>query len=310
MKIRPPVPTIDIAWLVVRRRWVTLVLAFIALAGCSPTPSPAASATTGTTTPSAAAQASSPSPEASVGPSTSVGPSPSGSPHLTYVALGDSLLYALYGDCGGCTSAAVLFGRSAEQTLGIPVEVHNLTMHNGLTSDGLLGYLTNGATIGQDPEDVLKAVAGADIVSVSIGFNDPSLSDKDDLAAMSKRLETNLDGILGRIVELRAGRPTAIRVIDIYNNGIAATPEADPDGPGTGLHGWKQIVEAQNAVICRVAKKHGAACVDIYHPYNGTDGTASPEVKGYLGPDGTHPSQLGQQVIADALTGAGYAPLR
>ena len=91
-------------------------------------------------------------------------------PHLTYVALGDSLLYALAEDCRGCTSAAVLYGRQLETDLGSLVEVHNLTMHNGLDSAGLLGYLTDGALVGRDPEDILAAVAAADIVSVSIGI--------------------------------------------------------------------------------------------------------------------------------------------
>lgn len=117
-------------------------------------------------------------------------------PHLTYVALGDSLLYALAEDCDGCASAAVLYGEQIQSDLGMPVEVHNLTMHNGLDSAGLRDYLQDGARIGRDPEDVFAAVAAADIVTVTIGFNDIKFSARDDLDALMLRFEGNLDTIL------------------------------------------------------------------------------------------------------------------
>jgi lysophospholipase L1-like esterase len=226
------------------------------------------------------------------------------------VALGDLLLYALECDCGGCTYAAAIYGKQAATDLGIPVEVHNLTMHNGLNSYRLLAYLQEGALIGRDPEDVLAAVTAADIVSVSIGFNDIAFTDKGNTKPIEAAFEDSLDKILGRIDQLRAGKPTAVRVIQIYNNGIAESAASDPDGPGTGVGFWKPLIETQNAAICRIATKHGAECVDIYHPFNGKDGKASPAAEGYLGPDGTHPSQLGMDTIAAALAGAGYAPLR
>lgn len=299
----------------IRLGWelAALLFATLVVGACSSTiPGQSVAASAASQIPSQPIAAGSPSPttRATVAPAM---PSPSATiagPHLTYVALGDSLLYALYGDCDGCTSAAVIYGKQIGTDLGMPVEVHNLTMHNGLNSAGLLVYLKNGARIGRDGEDVLAAVAAADIVSVTIGFNDITYSDRDNLPSLMTDYESTLDGILGRIVELRAGKPTMIRVTQIYNNGIADKPENDPDGPGTGLHGWKQIVEAQNKVICRVAAKYKAGCVDIYHPYNGKDGTTSPAAKGYLGADGTHPSQLGQEVIAAALAKSGYAPLR
>jgi lysophospholipase L1-like esterase len=290
-----------------RRLMALLAVSMLVVGACSSAASsqlasPAASAPI-----AAASQSQTPRP--TTAPIVSPSPTIAG-PHLTYVALGDSLLYALEGDCDSCTSAAVTYGKQIETDLGIPVEVHNLTMHNGLKSAGLLGYLENGARIGRIEEDVLEAVAAADIVSVTIGFNDSTLSDKDNLPAFLKSYEANLDGILSRIDALRGGKPTMVRVTQIYNNGIAEKPELDPDGPGSGVNGWKPIVEAQNKVICDVAAKHNAVCVDIYHPYNGEDGLSSPASKGYLGPDGTHPSQLGMDVIAKAMAATGYAPLK
>jgi lysophospholipase L1-like esterase len=293
------------------RRLSTLLGAIVLVVGACGSATSSQAVVPPTTTATEAAASPSPSARPTIAAVASAPPSPTAAgPHLTYVALGDSLLYALEGDCDGCTSAAVIYGKQLEADLGMPVEVHNLTMHNGLNSTGLLGYLTNGAQIGRDPEDVLKAVAAADIVSVTIGFNDSTISDVDNLPAFLKAYEANLDGILGRIDALRAGKPTMVRVTQIYNNGIAEKPELDPDGPGSGVKGWKPLVEAQNKVICDVAAKHKAVCVDIYHPFNGKDGLSSPGAKGYLGADGTHPSQLGMDAIATALAATGYAPLR
>ena len=220
-------------------------------------------------------------------------PAPTG-PGLSYVALGDSLLFAAEQDCDGCTSGAVLYGERMATDLGVPVEVHNLTMHNGLTSPMLLEYFERGVKLGRDPEDLFTAVADADVISVTIGFNDASTPDPNNIPPLRKAYEANLDGILSRIVELRAGKPTALRVTNIYNNGGAP---------------WTAVVEAMNEVACDVAQRHGAACVDLYAPFMGPDGLG-PVQSGYLGADMTHPSQRGMEVIADALVGAGYGPLR
>ena len=191
---------------------------------------------------------------------------PSG-PQLTYVALGDSLLFAAEEDCDGCTSAAVIYGQQLEEALGTPVEVHNLTMHNSLDSAGLRRYLEKGAKIGRIAEDTFAAVASADIVSVTIGFNDFGYPAP---ATAVTPFAANLDAILGRIRDLRADKATTILVTQIYNNGGAS---------------WTPIVEAQNNVICDLAAKHDATCVDIYHPFNGPDGSGSPAAQGYLGAD-------------------------
>src|SRR4051794_26179314 len=235
---------------------------------------------------------------------------PSAAPHLTYVALGDSLLFALAKDCEGCSSATIAYGTRLATDLGRPVEVHNLTMHNGLNSAGLRSYLENNTAAGSALEEVVTAVSGADIVTITIGFNDIAFDDGAGAAALVKAFEANLDVILDRVVAARTGRPTILRVTEIYNNGIAPKPAEDPDGPGTGVSFWKPIVEAQNAAICRSAVRHDAICVDIYHAFNGPKGLGSPAALGYLGADGTHPSQKGQDAIAATLIASGYAPLK
>jgi lysophospholipase L1-like esterase len=288
-----------------------LILAAFVVASCGQSAVPTASpAEPSSPNPSATPSAAPPSPSAKASPLVVASPSASPTePGLSYVALGDSLLYALYTDCDGCTSAVVGYGAAIAADLKVPVVVHNLTMHNGLNSSGLLGYLEQGASLGLISEDAFTAVAGADIVTVSIGFNDVAFDDRHVADELLQAFESNLDGIVTRIEALRAGKPTLIRLIGIYNNGIAATPATDPDGPDTGIDVWKPIVEAQNKAVCRVAKKHNVECVDLYRPFNGKDGTASPGARGLLGADGVHPSQKGQDAIAAALIAAGWEPL-
>ena len=189
-------------------------------------------------------------------------------PRLSYVALGDSVLFAAEQDCDGCTSAAEIYGDQMATDLGLPVEVHNLTMHNGLDSSMLRGYFDRGARLGREREDLYAAVAGADVISLTVGFNDASTPDPNNIPALRRAFEANLDEILTHIVELRAGKATAIWVTNIYNNG----------GPA-----WTAVVEAVNEVTCEVAERHGAVCVDIYRALNGADGTANMTELGYLG---------------------------
>jgi lysophospholipase L1-like esterase len=252
-------------------------------------------------------------------------PAASGPAFWSYVALGDSLLYALAEDCSGCTSAAVLYGDHITADTGVPVEVHNLTMHNGSTSSMLLGAISADAPIGRDAEHARTAIGGADIISVTIGYND-AISDAlfasftagtcggpdnvDCYLDTVPLLESNMDAILTEIDTLRAGRPTAVRVTNLYNNLIPEPGQAEPygDPPGFGASVWKRFTETQNDAICRMAEQHGATCVDIYHAFNGPDGTASSFP--LLGPDLTHPNQSGQETIAATLAAAGHAPLR
>jgi lysophospholipase L1-like esterase len=215
-------------------------------------------------------------------------------PRLRYVALGDSILFAAEGDCDRCESAAVIYGAQASADLGRPVDVFNLTMHNSLTTPRLLEYLTRGARTGRPEADLFDALAGADIVSVTIGFNDLPGPVPLNNEPLMDAYDAQLEAILDRIEKLRDGKPTLLLLTQIYNNG----------GPF-----WTSTVEAQNEVICRVAKRHDAVCVDVYRAFNGADGTASPAALGYLAADDTHPSQLGQEAIAATLNAAGYGPL-
>ena len=184
-------------------------------------------------------------------------------PQLTYVALGDSLLFAAEEDCDGCTSAAVIYGQQHRgQTLGTPVEVHNLTMHNGLDQRQACGGTSRRAPRSAEiAEDIFAAVAAADIVSVTIGFNDFGYPSNIPATAVTP-FAANLDAILGRIrrsarrqghrrpghADLqqrrrRRGRPSSRRMNDVICDrrgrarrrpaSTSTTRSTEPDGSGS-----------------------------------------------------------------------------
>ena len=102
----------------------------------------------------------------------------------------------------------------------------------------------------------------------------------------------------------RAGKPTILRTIDKYSDWLGwtaahLTPEQEQ----------KTIMmhDAWNTMLCDSAEANGFVCADIYHEFDGPDGTKpSGEL---LGPDYTHPSQKGNDLIAKTLISEGFAPL-
>ncbi|MEO8571974.1 MAG: hypothetical protein ABI553_09795 [Chloroflexota bacterium] len=56
--------------------------------------------------------------------------------------------------------------------------------------------------------------------------------------------------------------------------------------------------DAWNAMLCDRADAHGFTCVDIYHTFDGPQGTRA---TGDLTVDGAHPNQGGNDLIAAML---------
>jgi lysophospholipase L1-like esterase len=268
----------------------------VLLGACQTAASPSASVLAEQST------ASSPSPQASTEPA-----------GLHLVTIGDSIPYGQE-DCGGCLTFTTLFAQAVEQGAG-PVSAQNLSTHDGLTGKRLVERI-------RTDEPMRTAVSGADIVVVNIGHNDTPWNSTDDacdganaegvfnwtsytgdcVPQLAQRHGEELDAILTEIEELRAGRPTAIRVLTDYND-IIGWDQAPPESTEPSV----EVLDAFHAETCQAAEAHGAICVDVYHSFNGPDGrTAAGDL---LAGDYTHPSAKGQVRIAALLTAAGLAPV-
>ena len=241
------------------------------------------------------------------GPSGPAGASsPASSPGWTIVGLGDS--FTKTQDSHGDTYLD-LFAADLAQTHHLPVTVDDLS-DDANTSARVADLLRHDAA-------VRDAVAGADIVLVSVGGNDsdPFATYPEGTCAPSEPLRRclrtyaptfthNYQRILQTIDLLRAGRPTAVRVTSADNPfvGWSEAPSAT-----FGVDFYRQVAEAETAAACRIATRHEAMCVDYLHLFGGADGTGDP--KEYLGPDHAHPGDVGIRLIADTLVAIGVPEL-
>ena len=106
------------------------------------------------------------------------------------------------------------------------------------------------------------------------------------------------------IVALRQGKPTLFLTINRYNDWIGWPGY---DLPPEGIEATRLVIDAWNKMICAAAEANGFLCADIYHVFNGPDGlTPSGDL---LANDYTHPSDKGNEIIANILIELGFAPL-
>ena len=239
-----------------------------------------------------------------------------GTPELELVAIGDSIPYNASYDCPDCTGFVDRYAEAVGAATGQPVHVLNLSDHTGLTLPGLLdeldGYTDN--------------LAEADVIVVGIAHNSSELAadepcgapmDENDLPDWSKvdrasacadasaeKYRPQFEALFSQIAALREGEPTILRTINRYNDWIG-WDEANlgPEEDRT----TKVILDRWDAMLCAAAEENGFGCADIYRAFNGPNGL---EPSGdLLGADYTHPSDKGNELIAETLVGLGFAPL-
>jgi lysophospholipase L1-like esterase len=236
---------------------------------------------------------------------------------LRLTVIGDSSAYGGF-DCGGCRTYVDLYGSTLSRRLGRKVVVTNLSTHDSLDTPRLEQRISTNAAFG-------RGIAAADILIVAIGHNDtPWASDTDPcdgvtgdrvtwtkytsgcVAAGARQTGDRLAAILAQAKHLRHGRPTVQLVTDVYNDwvdvddshvSVLGGPTVRPGSVGARTS--RLVLDAYNAALCRAATGAGATCVDVYHAFNGTDG--SRPSGDLLGPDYTHPSAAGHERIAELL---------
>jgi lysophospholipase L1-like esterase len=230
------------------------------------------------------------------------------------VAIGDSIPYNMSTDCPGCTGFIDTYAKKVEAATGRKVEVSNRSEHTGLTLDGLMSEL------GALTEDLRKA----DVIVVAIAHNSSELASDEpcgaplgdnDLPTWSKvtrecavsaarKYRPMFAELFADVAALREGSPTILRTVNRYNDFIGwdeggLTPAED--------RRTKVVLDAWNDMVCETAVDAGFGCADIYQAFNGPRGLRASG--GLLAEDYTHPSQRGNDVIAQVLEDLGFAPL-
>ena len=108
---------------------------------------------------------------------------------------------------------------------------------------------------------------------------------------------------LSEIFELRAGRPTVIRVLDQAAVGIADWREVGIEAECTAT--W----EALSAAIREATGEYGVATASIYDLFNGPDHDEDPREKGYIAGGSYYPSRDGALAKAEVLHDLGYGAI-
>lgn len=236
----------------------------------------------------------------------SLSPSPSRTWNL--VALGDSVTS---GWACGCTAFPDLYAAGLRSRYSASVTATNDGV-NGQTSGQLLADLQDSTS------DTARAVAGADVVVVTIGANDfadqhdpitaSTCGTQDELACVRDELTTlsdNLSRLVARVRTLRHGARTALLLTgywNVFEDGVVASVH-----PTLGRASTDALTTSVNDAIEDAAIASGATYVDLFRSFRGADGSDDPT--SLLADDGDHPNAAGHEVIAEALLAAGLKPL-
>jgi lysophospholipase L1-like esterase len=113
-------------------------------------------------------------------------------------------------------------------------------------------------------------------------------------------MERGLDGDLALLETLTPAHTTVL--VTSYWNVFEDGDVADATR-GPGFAGWSDgVTKLANTAICRAAVAASDTCVDLYEPFEGSDGTQNPT--NLLAADGDHPNAAGHDLIARALLAA------
>jgi len=257
-------------------------------------------------------------------------------PSWDLVILGDSLSRA--SSCPGCTDLVTLFARKLSQKAGVSVRVDSRAaqqLSNVPAAQVTMLY----ADILTDAS-LRKAVRGAEVIVIMVGFNDTPWNRLDNpcevapnfpvvqwtrltsgcIRRVVSEYKRSLDQTLTEIDRLRGcgagpGIPpcsqrgasdTLLRIVTVYNSTIGDKVDPGWDSPDAirpTVLGNDLMVHAQ----CEVIRFHGGRCADIYHRFNGPRGR---KAAGANLVDFTHLSQRGHNVAAEELIKLGLAPLQ
>jgi lysophospholipase L1-like esterase len=249
--------------------------------------------------------------------STAAHPNESADATLSLVVIGDSVAYNSSDDCPGCTGFVDRYAEALTKATGREVITSNLSQHNGLTLPMLTDELESSFKV---------PLSNADAIIVGIAHNSNLLSTGtacgttfDEEAATyqdwtkitpecskswAAKYRPQYDELFATIAAWRNGRPTVLRTINKYNDWIGFE-----DGHFTPGQEKRTVFvhDDWNRMLCESAERHGFRCADIYHAFNGSDGsTPSGDL---LAADYTHPSDEGNARIADTMIALGFGEL-
>jgi hypothetical protein len=235
---------------------------------------------------------------------------------LSLVVIGDSIPYNAEQDCPGCKGFVIQYTNALAEATGRKVATDNRSKHTGLTLPGLM----------KDLPDLQGVLSAADAIIIGIAHNSFPLNEESPCgssideatgvvkdwsgvdAGCAKQATTKYrpvyDELFSTVAGWRSGKPTILLTVNRYNDLIGfERAKLTPEQAARTV----VLLDAWNTMLCASAEAHGFDCADIYHAFNGKDGSTA--AAALLAQDYTHPSQLGNDEIFRLLKGRGFAPL-
>ena len=238
---------------------------------------------------------------------------------LSVVVLGDSIPYNAPEDCSGCVGFVDSYGEALGEELGETVGVTNLSRHDGARTHDIVEQLTSG--------ELTKSLENADVVILSVGFNDqppyvdpdqPCHADEpatsqDAIDAVDATTLTCVDTVTATLRrtlarglrELRAQAPEAVVAALVpYDawNGWSAFDEVPIAKARSVIRVVTYALDTWRTAVCAEVALVDGVCVDVFGDFNGSNGRRPSG--DLLAPDYSHPSQLGNDRIRDLLLSA------
>ena len=249
-------------------------------------------------------------------------PEPVAEVPLSVVVIGDSIPNNAPADCPGCIGFAEGYATGLEERVDTSVTLDNRSRHDGAQTRDIAEQLAS--------TDLDEALASADLVLVSIGFNDQPPyfqagqpcgavvnSDQEAIAAVAATTKECVNQVTSVVQQqaaevlfgLRDKAPDAtIAALVPYDSWLGWS--VLDDSPTKAVARISVIVpyalDAWRTSLCGEAEAVDAVCVDVYAAFNGIDGTTP--AGDLLAEDHTHPSQRGNDTIRDLLLDAALIP--
>jgi lysophospholipase L1-like esterase len=246
------------------------------------------------------------------------GASPTSTPKPTVIlVIGDSIPFNSPADCPGCTGFADSFAKALTTENKGEVTVRNKSRHDGAKTQDIAKQLA-------EDKNLIADLGTADIVLLSFGFNDQppyaaggppcqNVNESDDDGAFVSGLaDTTTVCMDSRTEALRALSATiltrvrelapksSVGVLNSYNSWIGWEAAGKyPDKVGAVAEKSAYALDSWSTSLCKEAASINAACIDIYHAFNGLDGRSP--AGSLLAGDYTHPSQAGNDAITKVL---------
>lgn len=205
------------------------------------------------------------------------------------------------------------YGEHAAEALGVPVTVHDHA-YPLLSAAEALDHIKDDrypplADVVRDAEIIVIGSGPWQMEAVNPGWETCDSASVGERPAPEPYTQADwqpygnvLDEIYNEIWRLREGEPTVLLAVDVLEGRISSWRTAGIEAECTAT--WESL----SATIRDAAEANGATMVSLYDLFTGPDHQDDPREKGWIGPDGYHPSAAGIPVIADALAAAGFEP--